>query len=150
MYGDLDRRGNAEDRIGRLRQTGLVATYISTFRELAAQIDWNKSSLIAQFRGGFKDEILDLVATIECQPWGLYDWMAMASRIDERLWGRRQNRQFQLDSFLPKASTSILQDLVSRTQSNHGTLEPVPMELGAIRVTTTLAKIAIERLEYQR
>ena len=39
MYGDLDRRGNAEDRIGRLRHTSSLATYISTFRELAAQID---------------------------------------------------------------------------------------------------------------
>ena len=39
VYGDLDRRGNAEDGIGRLRQTNLVATYISAFRKLAAQID---------------------------------------------------------------------------------------------------------------
>ena len=39
VYGDLDRRGNAEDRIGRLHQIGSVATYISAFRELVAQID---------------------------------------------------------------------------------------------------------------
>ena len=91
VYGNLDRKGNAEDRIGRLSQIGLVATYISTFRELAAQIDWNKSSLIARFRGGLKDEILDSVATAESQPWGLHDWMAMALRINERLCGQRQN-----------------------------------------------------------
>ena len=68
VYGDLDRRGNAEDRIGRLCQTGLVAIYISTFRELATQIDWNKSSLIARFWRGLKDEILDSMATAESQP----------------------------------------------------------------------------------
>ena len=56
VYGDLDRRGNVEDRIGRLCQTGLVATYISTFRELVAQIDWNKSSLTV-LGGRIKDKI---------------------------------------------------------------------------------------------
>ena len=55
VYGDLDRRGNAEDRLGRLRQMGSVAAYISTFNEYAAQVDWNKSSLIARFCGGLKD-----------------------------------------------------------------------------------------------
>ena len=39
VYGDLDRRGNAEDRIGRLCQTSSVVAYISTFRKLATQID---------------------------------------------------------------------------------------------------------------
>ena len=54
VYSDLDRRSNAQDRIGRLCQTGLVATYISAFRGLAVQIDWNKYSLIARFGGGLK------------------------------------------------------------------------------------------------
>ena len=52
VYGDLDRRDNVEDRIKRLHQTGSVVIYISTFRELTTQIDWNESSLIALFRGG--------------------------------------------------------------------------------------------------
>ena len=92
VYGDLDRRGNVGDRIGRFRQTGSMAAYILTFRELAAQIDWNKSSLIAGFWGGLKDEILDLVAIAKNQPRGLHDWMVMASQINERLCGQRQNR----------------------------------------------------------
>jgi hypothetical protein len=28
-------------------------------------VDWNESSLIARFRGGLKDEILDSIATVE-------------------------------------------------------------------------------------
>ena len=70
VYGDLDRRGNVEDRIGRLCQTSLVAIYILTFRELATQIHWNKSSLIARFQGGLKDEILDSMATTRANPEG--------------------------------------------------------------------------------
>lgn len=150
VYGDLDRRGNAEDRLGRLRQTGSVAAYISTFNEYAAQVDWNESSLMARFRGGLKDDILDSVATAETQPRRLQDWMAMASRIDERLWGRRQNRRLQSDLSNVKVSTNPPRDVARRFQVNPGTSGPVPMELGAVRTTTALAKTAGERLEYQR
>lgn len=65
IYGDLDRTYNAEDRIGKLHQTGAVANYISTFNVYAAQLDWNKSNLVARFRSGLKDEILDSVASAE-------------------------------------------------------------------------------------
>lgn len=91
VYGDMDRRSNVEDRLGKLRQTGSVSSYISLFNEHAAQVDWNESSLMARFCGGLKDEILDSIATAEMQPNRLQDWMAMASRIDERLWSWRQS-----------------------------------------------------------
>lgn len=149
VYGDLDRRGNAEDRLGRLRQTGAVAAYISSFNEYAAQIDWNEASLVARFRSGLKDEILDSIATAETQPQRLHEWMAMASRIDERLWGRRQNRR-QPDSFVVRSPATISRDVVGKFQPSSSTSGPVPMELGALRVTTALAKTAIERSEYQR
>lgn len=150
VYGDIDRRGNAEDRLARLRQTGSVATYISTFNEYAAQIDWNESSLVARFRGGLKDDILDSVATAETQPRRLHEWVAMASRIDERLWGRRQSRRLPADTSNVKPSIFPSRDLVGRLQSNPVTSGPVPMELGAIRGAPALAKTAAERLEYQR
>ena len=90
VYGELDRRSTVEDCLGRIKQTGSMATYISTFNEHAAQAEWNEASLVARFRAGLKDEILDSIATTEGQPQKLHEWMAMASRIDERLWSRRQ------------------------------------------------------------
>jgi Retrotransposon gag protein len=152
VYGDLDRRGNAEDRLARLRQIGSVATYISTFNEYAAQIDWNESSLIARFRNGLKDDILDSVATAETQPSRLHEWMAMASRIDERLWSRRQTRRPSTDSPNVKVLSSAFlpRDPVGKFQSQPVTSGPVPMELGAVRGPPALAKTAAERLEYQR
>jgi len=91
VYGDLDRRGNAKDYIRKFLQTGLVVAYISMFNEYATQIDWNESSLVVCFQGRLKDEILDLVATTETQPWRLHEWMVIALQINERLWGRHQN-----------------------------------------------------------
>lgn len=68
VYGDLDRKGNSEDRLNKIKQTSSVAAYVSSFNEHAAQVDWNESSLVARFRSGLKDEILDCVATAEAQP----------------------------------------------------------------------------------
>ena len=150
VYGDLDRRGNAEDRLGRLKQSGSVATYISTFNEYSAQVDWNESSLVARFRGGLKDDILDSIATAESQPRRLHEWMAMASRIDERLWGRRQARRTPSESSYVKNMANNSRDTVRRFQTGLENTGPVPMELGAVRGTSALAKTAAERLEYQR
>lgn len=50
VFGDIDRRGNAENRLGKIRQTGSVTTYIAMFNEHAAQVEWNEASLIVWFR----------------------------------------------------------------------------------------------------
>jgi len=39
IYGDMDRRSTAEDRLAKIKQIGSVASYISTFNEHAAQVD---------------------------------------------------------------------------------------------------------------
>lgn len=143
VYGDMDRRSNAEDRLGKIKQTGSAANYISMFNEHAAQVDWNKPSLVARFWGGLKDAVLDSIAIAETQPRGLQEWMAMASRIDERLYLRRQNRR-------PSTSSYNSRDHVGRFQATPVTSGPVPMELDATHGSTALAKTATERLEYQR
>lgn len=67
----------------------------------------------------------------------------MASRIDERLWSRRQNRR-------STTSGAILRHGVERFQSSPMNSGPVSMDLDAVSGTTALAKTAAERLEYQR
>ena len=145
VYGKLDRKSTAEDRLGRIRQTGSMASYISTFNEHAAQVEWNEANLVAQFQAGLKDEILDSIATAEAQPQKLHEWMAMASRIDERLWSPRQGQH-------PSSLSS--RDHATRSQANPTSSGLVPMEIDAIcgteHVTTALAKTPAERLEYQR
>ena len=98
-----------------------------------------------RFRVGLKDEILDSIATAEAQPQKLHEWMAMASRIDERLWSWHQGQR-------PPSLGS--RDHTTRSQANPTSYGSVPMEIDAIcgieRVTTALAKTPAERLEYQR
>jgi len=144
VYGDLDRRSNAEDWLERICQSGLVASYISLFNEHTAQVDWNEASLMAWFRGGLKDDVLDSIATTETQPSRLQEWMAMASRINERLWSRRQSRR-------PPFYSSNSRDRAGRSQVTLVIFGPVPMEIDALRgPTTAMVKTPAERLEYQR
>ena len=158
VYGDINRKENAEDRLGKIKQTKSAASYISSFNKHAAQVEWNESSLVARFRSGLKDEILDSVATAEVQPRGLQDWMAMASRIDERLWARRQTQRSSTSYSNSSPVTQMnskqqrwdSKDHGGRFQSMPESSGPVPMELGAARVTTALAKTPTERLDYQR
>ena len=123
-----------------------MASYISTFNEHVVQVEWNEASLIAQFQGGLKDEILDFVATIGTQSHRLYESMAMASQIDKRLLSRRQNQHLHMDSLRSKSTIVPPQDLIRRFQAS---LRLVPMEFGMIQGTQALAKIAIEWLKYQ-
>ena len=143
VFGDIDWRGNTEDRLRWLQQTGSIANYISLFNKYAAQVDWNEASLMACFRKGLKDEILDLVATAESQPCKLQEWMAMASRIDEQLWTRRHGKYYSTTNSTSKTQSN--QFLASPPSSS-----PIPMELDAIGGTTPLAKTTTERLEFQR
>ena len=73
IYGDMDHRGSLEDRLGKIKQTGSVSTYILMFNEYAAQVDWNESSLVARFHGRLKNDILDSIATAETQPCRFYN-----------------------------------------------------------------------------
>jgi hypothetical protein len=144
VYGEIDRRGNAEDRLANIRQTGAVANYISTFNEHAAQVEWNEPSLVARFRAGLKDDLLDSIATAETQPRTLQEWMSMASRIDDRLWTRQQHRR-------PTGSTSAPREYAARSRPPSMSTGPTPMELDATyTASTALAKTAADRLEYQR
>ena len=130
-----------EDCLNKIKQTGSMATYISAFNKHAAQVDWNESSLVARFCGGLKDDVLDLIATMETQPQGLHEWMAMSSRIGKRLWLRRQNQHPPIPSFNSR-------DHAGRFQATSRISGPTPMELDTTRGTIVLAMMAAEQLEY--
>lgn len=143
VCGEIDRKSTAEDRLRKIRQTGSVSTYISMFSECAAQVDWNEPSLVARFCGGLKEDILDSVATAENQPHRLHEWMLMASRIDECLWSRRQNR-------CPSVPVLHPRDHADRFHAHSRSAGSVPMEIDATSTTTAMATTAADRLEYQR
>uniref|UniRef100_A0A3Q3A042 Reverse transcriptase domain-containing protein n=1 Tax=Kryptolebias marmoratus TaxID=37003 RepID=A0A3Q3A042_KRYMA len=76
----------------RIKQgTRRVNEYIIDFHALAAKSGWNGEALCDAFYQGLNEQIKDELATRD-PPRGLAELEALASRIDQRLYERRQER----------------------------------------------------------
>ncbi|KAH9245822.1 hypothetical protein BASA81_016656 [Batrachochytrium salamandrivorans] len=69
------------------------AIYAAEFRQLTADIDWNDAALRSQFYSGLSSEIKDHLVHCE-SPVSLAAAMDQAIRIDNRIFERRQEQQY--------------------------------------------------------
>ncbi|KAH9271290.1 hypothetical protein BASA83_006617 [Batrachochytrium salamandrivorans] len=74
------------------------AIYAAEFRQLTADIDWNDAALRSQFYSGLSSEIKDHLVHCE-SPVSLAAAMDQAIRIDNRIFERRQEQQYNPRSF---------------------------------------------------
>ncbi|KAF8700017.1 hypothetical protein RHS03_06926, partial [Rhizoctonia solani] len=84
-FGDLDATRAAERKITSLTQTGTCAKYITKFRTLQMELDWNDAALRAQFAQGLHWEVQRQIATRERQPRTLRELQDAALIIDNAL-----------------------------------------------------------------
>ncbi|CAG8637132.1 25571_t:CDS:2, partial [Racocetra persica] len=65
-FGDADKSRTAANKIRKLVQGSRPASnYASEFRQIASDLDWGEAALVDQFRTGLRDDIKDLLLTIE-------------------------------------------------------------------------------------
>ncbi|KAH9262780.1 hypothetical protein BASA82_000199, partial [Batrachochytrium salamandrivorans] len=74
------------------------AIYAAEFRQLTADIDWNDAALRSQFYSGLSSEIKDHLVHCE-SPVSLAAAMDQAIRIDNRIFERRQEQQYNPRQF---------------------------------------------------
>ncbi|KAF8756495.1 Retrotransposon gag protein [Rhizoctonia solani] len=67
-FGNPDATRAAERQIAHLTQTGTCAEYITKFRTIAMDLDWNNAALCGQFARGLHWEVSRLIATCERRP----------------------------------------------------------------------------------
>ncbi|QRW23140.1 Retrotransposon-derived protein PEG10 [Rhizoctonia solani] len=96
-FGNPDATRAAEQQITHLTQTGTCAEYITKFRTIAMDLDWNNAALCRQFAQGLHWEVSQLIATHERRPTTLLKLQNTALVIDNTL---RKERA----SHLPKGS----------------------------------------------
>ena len=75
-----------------LRQTGSASDYTMSFQKITSQLDFDESAFYMHYRRGLKDNIKDVIATME-KPSDLQELMAAAVRIDNRAQERRKEKQ---------------------------------------------------------
>ncbi|QRW23942.1 integrase core domain protein [Rhizoctonia solani] len=84
-FGDPDATRAAERKITTLTQSGTCADYITKFRTLAMELDWNDAALQGQFARGLHWEVSRQIATREHQPRTLLELQNAALVIDNAL-----------------------------------------------------------------
>ncbi|KAF8748182.1 cysteine-rich RLK (RECEPTOR-like protein kinase) 8 [Rhizoctonia solani] len=84
-FGNPDATRAAERQITNLTQTGTCAEYITKFRTIAMDLDWNDAALCGQFARGLHWEVSRLIATRERRPTTLLELQNAALVIDNAL-----------------------------------------------------------------
>ncbi|QRW17539.1 Retrotransposon-derived protein PEG10 [Rhizoctonia solani] len=84
-FGNPDATRAAERQITHLTQTGTCAEYITKFRTIAMDLDWNNAALRGQFARGLHWEVSRLIATRERRPTTLLELQNVALVIDNAL-----------------------------------------------------------------
>ena len=95
LFGEPDEEAAAEREILdlKMKENQQVSLYITKFRSLQARLDWNDSALVAQFRRGLPDRILDLLSIREVRPRTLKEVMDVALSLDLRYHERQQEKK---------------------------------------------------------
>ncbi|KAH7554709.1 hypothetical protein BM1_07370 [Bipolaris maydis] len=89
IFGEVDAESQAEKAISRLKQTKAVSAYTAEFKQLQARINWDDSALRTVYEAGLKENIKDELVHYE-KPKDLYSLIELATRIDTRLWERKE------------------------------------------------------------
>ena len=94
IFGEVDAKNQAEKAITRLRQTKSVSAYTAEFKQLQARIDWDDAALRTVFEAGLKEDVKDGLVHHE-KPETLHALVELATRIDNRLWERKEQKKRQ-------------------------------------------------------
>ncbi|KAK1912654.1 hypothetical protein P3342_004590 [Pyrenophora teres f. teres] len=92
IFGEVDAENQAEKAITRLKQTKLVSTYTAEFKQLQLRIDWDDAALRTVFENGLKETIKDNLVHHD-KPGDLHSLIELATRIDNRLWERTEQKK---------------------------------------------------------
>ncbi|CAG8780078.1 2024_t:CDS:2 [Cetraspora pellucida] len=122
-FGDVDKSRTAANKIRKLTQgTRPASSYASEFRQIASDLDWSEAALIDRFRTGLKNDVKDLLLTLE-DPTSLNDAISKAVRCNNRLFERRQERS--RDPIWGKG--------LNQAPSNHMNPLTEPMQIDTLR-----------------
>ncbi|QRV96343.1 Retrotransposon gag protein [Ceratobasidium sp. AG-Ba] len=95
-FSDPMKKERAIQNIHKLQQTGSAQNYVTSFRTLMQELDWDEHAFIDVFKKGLKhnvqQELLKATITQDTSTFSLEKWMEVAIRIDNLLFtGRNLN-----------------------------------------------------------
>src|SRR5882762_1065118 len=91
VFGAIDERKDAAEKLQRLRQTRSVTDYITDFQVITSSLDWDEEALEDKFLEGLKQEIRRALIYYPKEPQNLEELFERAQRIDREIWGQQGN-----------------------------------------------------------
>ncbi|KAF8748122.1 hypothetical protein RHS01_11037 [Rhizoctonia solani] len=91
-FADPDAKRAAARKIATLVQTSTTSEYVTEFRNLIAELDWNEEAYIAQFTRGLHWKVKELLSTKDSIPDELEAIFAAAIKIDNIRCENEENR----------------------------------------------------------
>ncbi|KAF8752162.1 Retrotransposon gag protein [Rhizoctonia solani] len=100
-FADPDAKRAAARKIAALSQTTTTAEYVTEFRNLMAELDWNEEAYIAQFTRGLHWKVKELLSTKDSIPDKLEAIFAASIKIDNICRENEENRPKKLPAKSP-------------------------------------------------
>jgi hypothetical protein len=99
VFGQIDERRTAAEKLARLRQTASVTLYITEFQTITSSLDWDDEALEDKFLEGLKQEIRQALIYYSEEPKDLDELFERTQRIDHELKKNREASHFQRRPF---------------------------------------------------
>ncbi|QRW26175.1 Retrotransposable element Tf2 protein [Rhizoctonia solani] len=105
-FADPDAKRAAARKIATLVQTSTTSEYVTEFRNLIAELDWNEEAYIAQFMRGLHWKVKELLSTKDSIPDKLKAIFAAAIKIDNIRRENEENRPKKAPTKAPVTATT--------------------------------------------
>ncbi|KAF8761153.1 hypothetical protein RHS01_00322 [Rhizoctonia solani] len=105
-FADPNAKRAAARKIAALTQTTTTAEYVTKFRNLMAELDWNEEAYIAQFTRGLHWKVKELLSTKDSVPDELEAIFAASIKIDNICWENEENRPKKVPTKSPVTATT--------------------------------------------
>ncbi|QRW23019.1 Retrotransposable element Tf2 protein [Rhizoctonia solani] len=105
-FADPDAKRAAARKIAALTQTTTTSEYVTEFRNLMAELDWNEEAYIAQFTRGLHWKVKELLSTKDNIPDELEAIFAASIKIDNTRWENEENRPKKAPTKAPVTATT--------------------------------------------
>ncbi|KAF8752837.1 Retrotransposon gag protein [Rhizoctonia solani] len=96
----------AARKIATLTQTTTTSEYVTEFRNLIAELDWNKEAYIAQFMRGLHWKVKELLSSKDNIPDNLEAIFAASIKIDNTHWENEENHPKKAPTKAPVTATT--------------------------------------------
>ncbi|KAF8755466.1 K02A2.6-like [Rhizoctonia solani] len=112
-FADPDAKRAAARKIAALTQTTTTAEYVTEFRNLIAELDWNEEAYIAQFTRSLHWKVKELLSTKDSIPNKLEAIFAASIKIDNICWENEENRPKKIPA---KSQATVATSTTTTTQ----------------------------------